>query len=445
MSQAAITAVMASTALLALGMLIAAVREGRAAGDLDAGTALTLSMGWLVSLPITIAVGSGAVTHRPDAFRELERVLPGWYEPVAHGSVAILGALAGVLILRRLTSTAIPLHTAGLLAIVLWTVAQLASALHGGPLLSLTGVVLFVCLVAATVLPRGRGACLGAGIFGVTLAIASGVVATLQYEYAFVPCRDACVLGPALTGALGNENLLGTALVAAIPFAYLGFRGWPRLGLVVYLAAMAIATGSRGAIATALVVVLVLLVVRPRLDGDRRTPARAWAAGLVLVAAVLASILIVVADSDRLTLTDRPELWAVASEYIQESPAFGYGPERWEALYTESGEIPRAAQHSTHNQWVDVLFAAGLVGTGLMVGLVAAAVWSAGHARPGVMLVLATVFLIGATERAWAIGALDFVSFSLVALILTGPARRAAGSHDPLAAGDAQPPAAGKR
>jgi hypothetical protein len=38
-----------------------------------------------------------------------------------------------------------------------------------------------------------------------------------------------------------------------------------------------------------------------------------------------------------------------------------------------------------------------------------------------VLIVLATVFLIGMGERAWSIGRADSTSFSLVALILLGP------------------------
>jgi O-antigen ligase len=319
----------------------------------------------------------------------------------------------------------IPLHAAGLLAIVLWTVAWLASGLQGGRLLSLSGVALVVCLMAATVLPRGRGACVGVGIFGVTIAAASGLVAAVDWNVASVPCRHECVLGSAVTGVLPNENLLGTTLIAALPFAYLGFTGRARIGLVLYLAGMAFATGSRGAMAAAVIILGALLVLRPSLDAERPSSIRVAAAGTLLIAAILASVYIVMHDwsSAAYPLTDRPALWNVAAEYTQESPVVGYGPDTWESLYTERGEIPRAAQHSTHNQWVDVLFTAGWVGVAVLVGMIVAMISSAGGARLAVLIALATVFLIGIGERAWSIGSIDFVSFSLLALILLGPAR----------------------
>lgn len=427
MSQGGVTIVMAGAALVALGALVPSIRHARAAGDLDASTALVLGMGWLVSLPVAVVVSLGALVRGPDAFGELVTTLPGWYEGALDAAMVLLGALATGLLLNRMTSDRVTVHTAGLFAILLWAVAHLASGLSGGHLLSFRGSVLLVCLLAATVLPRGRGACVGAAIFGVTLAIASGILPVFRYDVAFVvPCLDQCgALGTSLAGVLPNENLLGLALAAAIPFAYVGFRGRARIGLTLYLAAMATATGSRTATLAAVVTAVVVLIIRPRLDADRRTATRALITGLVLAGALFSSVYFVQHDWDDSTLTGRPEIWRVASEYIQESPWVGYGPERWAGLY-QSSEIPRAAQRSAHNQWIDVLFAAGGVGAALFVSMLAAALASSGHARPAVATATATIVMLGSTEGAWSIGTVDFLSFSLAALILMGPTRESA-------------------
>ena len=413
-------------ALVALVLLVVLVGRARAAGDLDASAALTFAMGWLLSLPIVVVVLSGGLVRQLDPNRELVPLLPDWYEPAAYLSLAALMALAGALIVKRLITDGrrVPVQTAGLLAIVLWAVAWLASGLQGDRLLSLSGVTLLVCLIAATMLPRGRGACVGVGLFGLSLAIASGLMAAVQFDTATVPCRHTCVLGAALTGVLPNENLLGTTLLATLPFAYLGFRGRLRFWAVLYLAAMAFTTGSRGAMVIAFIVVVALLVVRPRLDADGPTPARTAIAGALLAGAMFSSLYVGQHDWGATdSLDDRPQLWNVASAYVAESPLFGYGPDRWETLNAETGEIARTAQHSTHNQWVDVLFNAGWIGAALMVAMVVAMIRSAGYARSAVLLALATIFLIGIAERAWNIGTADFVSFSLVALILLGPDR----------------------
>jgi hypothetical protein len=425
MNPYAITIIMGGSALVALGLLVPAVRRARAAGDLDASTALTLALGWLPSLPIVMVVFSGSLVRELDASRERVPVLPDWYEPAVYVSLGLVTGLAAVLLVKRVRWEPghVTVHTAGLFAIVLWAVAWLASGLQGGRLLSLSGVALLACLMAATVLPRGgRGACVGVGIFGVTLAIASGVVATFDFDLASIKCRHECVLGKALTGALPNENLLGTTLLAVLPFAYLGFRGPARIWLVLYVAGMAFATGSRAAMLGAVITVVALLVVRPRLGADRPTPGRAAIAGLLLAGAVLASAYVAQHDwSSSESLTERPLLWNVATEYVEESPLFGYGPDKWETLYSETGEIPPAAQDSTHNQWTEVLFNAGWIGAALLVGMMVAMLWSAGYARPAVLIALTTVFMIGTTETAWSIAAADSTSFSLIALILLGP------------------------
>ena len=261
LSLTAATIVMTGASLVALGLLVPALRRARAGGDLDAAAALTFATGWLVCLPVALVAVSGGVLRRPDAFGQLAASFPGWYPQAAELARLALAAFAATLLFRRVSAGPVPVHAAGLLAICLWGVAQLATGLHGEPGLSLGSGVLLVCLIAATVLPRGRGACLGAGLFGVTLAIASGFLAAFRQHVAFViPCEGACS-GLGFTGLLPNENLLGITLVATIPFAYLGFRGNVRHGFVLYLAGMAIATGSRTSSLAAVVAVLALFIV----------------------------------------------------------------------------------------------------------------------------------------------------------------------------------------
>ena len=423
MSLTAATIIITGASLVTLGLLVPALGRARAAGDLDASAGLTLGMAWLVCLPVALVAFSGGVLRRPDAFGELATTFPGWYPKATEVARLLLAALAAALLLRRGSWGSAPVHAGVLLAICLWGVAQLAAGLHDEPSLSLGSGVLLVCLIAATVLPRGRGACLGAGLFGVTLGVASGALAALRPDVAFVvPCEGACS-GLGFTGVMPNENLLGITLAATIPFAYLGFRGRVRYWFVLYIAGVAIATGSRTAGLTAVVAVVALLVVRPSVDGARTIGMRGAIAGVILVGAVAASVFSVRGDWSDADLTGRPALWSVASDYIDRSPWLGHGPEKWAALYSSS-EIPRAAQRTTHNQWMDVLFVAGVVGAVLFVCMLVATLSSAGRARPGAMLALATILLIGATEGAWSVGILDLLSFSLIALLLTGPTAR---------------------
>ena len=444
MSQLGVTIITVGAALVTLVLLVPSLRHARAAGDLNASAALTLGMGWLISLPIALLAFSGELVRRLDAFDQLIAIFPGWYQTAGRVAMVFVAGLAAALLLSRSASGRGPVHIAGLIAIVLWTVAQLASGLNDEPLLSLSSGALLACLVAATVLPRGRGAALGAGIFGVTLAIASAGLTVVRYDVALIPCRDVCTpLGSTFVGVYPNENLLGAVLVAAIPFAYLGFRGPARYWFAFYLAGMAVATTSRTAIFAAAITVMALFILRPRVDDDRGALGREAIAGLILAGAVFASVFVLLHHWDPSALTGRAYLWSVASEHVQESPWVGHGPQTWATLYQSSSEIPRATQDSTHNQWMDVLFVTGWVGIALLVGLALVTILSSGSARAGVLLTLAAIFMIGTTERAWSVGAIDLISFSLVALILTGPSarprtpeattgERQAPSHDPL-------------
>lgn len=66
------------------------------------------------------------------------------------------------------------------------------------------------------------------------------------------------------------------------------------------------------------------------------------------------------AGSDVLTLTGRNEIWAVAIDTFRHNPWFGYGPTIWDPYFRMKIGIP-AAFHA-HNQYINVLAAAGLMG-----------------------------------------------------------------------------------
>ena len=434
MTHGLIAAVFAAASLLALALLYLGVRRARAAGDLDASCALTLGAGLLISLPDAIVALTGTLRREYDVIGNLVGVNPSWYHRVDQLMVVLLAGLALALLIPRATSPAAHVNVAALFALLLWAVANLASGLHGSSMLSARGVVLGLCLAAAAVLPRGRGAALGAGIFAVLLAAAGGLLTLFRYDVAFVvPCQGACG-GLGFTGVLPNENLLGVALAGSIPLAYLGFRGPIRFWLSLYLAGMAIATGSRTAAGASFILLVALVVLRPRVDATRASVVKTVAALTLLAASVATSVYIVRHHWPPTALTTRPQLWGVAWHHISRAPWFGYGPNTWATLY-QSSEIPVYAQRTSHNLWTDVLFVAGGVGVAIFVSMVVVAVWTAGRARSGVLLAFLAISLIGTTEGAWSIGTVDFMTFTLLAILLTGetaPAEQPAWSRDPL-------------
>jgi hypothetical protein len=402
-----------------LVVLALALRRAARAGDLDASFVLVAAVGGFFVTPAALVTLAGALQRRPDSFGNLIVLEPGWYQRVDDVCVLLVTATAIVLVVRAAAIRAIRINAAGVAALGLWAVVHVSSGLAGTGISSARGLAWLVCLLAATCLPLSRGACVAAGAVGSALLGISGILAAFHYDTAFVvPCLGACG-GLGFTGLLPNENLLGVALTASIPFAFLGFRGSARVLLPIVLAGGAIATGSRTAELGSVLILAALAVVRPTVDG---TAVRGWrlvAAWTTLVGAIGASAFFVLHHWSPTSLTTRPELWAVAKHYIAQSPWFGYGPLKWATLYNLS-QIPYAAQHTSHNLWTDVLFAAGGVGLALFAVVAVLAIARAGRGRSGSVLVLATMILIGATEGSWTIGTLDLLSFTLVAFLLTG-------------------------
>jgi hypothetical protein len=402
-----------------LVVLVLALRRAALAGDLDASFALVAAVGAFFITPAALVTLTGSLERRPDSFGNLIVLEPGWYQRLNDVCVLLATATAATLLVRAAAGGTLRIKAAGIAALGLWGVAHVSAGLAGTGLATARGLAWLVCLAAAACLPRSRGACVAAGAVGSAILGVSGLLAAVHYDTAFVvPCQAACG-GLGFTGLLPNENLLGVALTGSIPFAYLGFRGRARVLLPIALAGGAVATGSRTATVASLLVLIALMVVRPSVDGSAVRGWRLVAAWSTLVAALAVSAFMVLHRWSPTSLTTRPELWSVARHYIARSPWFGYGPEKWASLYNLS-QIPYAAQHTSHNLWTDVLFAAGGVGLALFATLAVATILAAGAARAGSVLVLATIVLIGATEGSWTIGTLDLMSFTLLAFLLTG-------------------------
>lgn len=421
MSHSVIVTAMVVLGVVSIGLLAQTLHAARRADHLDGGTALTLGMGWLYTLPIAAVAYSGSLRRVPDLYGALTPVYPGWYAHASQLGILLVGGLASALVLRRLRHGRVEINASALVAVMLWAVAQLAGRRTGGPWTSGRGVVLLLCLLAAVVLPRGRGALLGAAVFGVTVAIASGLLATVRYDVAFVvPCVDACG-GLGFNGVVPNPDLLGDVLAASVPCCYLGFTGRARYWFTCYVAVMALATGSVTASATALLTVGLLVALRPRLDAGRVSRAGSVIAGAALGGTAVVSAFVVTHAWSPYSLSGRPAIWQVAITHIEASPWWGYGPSAWAGLYQLS-QIPYADLRSTHNQWLDVLFTAGVVGAALLVVLVVVLIWSAGRARPAALVALTCIATLGIAEPVWVIGSFDVLSFSFVALLLLGPA-----------------------
>lgn len=81
-----------------------------------------------------------------------------------------------------------------------------------------------------------------------------------------------------------------------------------------------------------------------------------------------------------MSMTGRDQIWAIAMEEWQASPVFGYGPGLWDGAYRAS--IGMANATDAHNQFMDTLARAGLVGaTALVLYAITLLVMSVRYAR----------------------------------------------------------------
>lgn len=257
------TAFMAIVALVSAGA-VWAQRDTVRAEWTDA-TSFVLIVGWATIAGYSVGILTGetqldhvdgmeVLSYGPFAGQLLQLALP------------VACASSAVFILRAFHRREASLAPAGLLALAVWVLGALNNATSGQPVVSWGLLTTGVVLAAATLLEPGRGAILGAGLLGVSVAVASGLAGFLNWSVATRACRfDKCgPLGVLFRGVTGNENALAMLLAMSLPFVLLTFRGRARLLLPAFLAGMVWVTGSRSSWAAVAAVLAVAAVCRPR-------------------------------------------------------------------------------------------------------------------------------------------------------------------------------------
>lgn len=412
---------------LAVGVGLTLVRAlvlAKRHGDWDSSATFIVLVGWALNGAMALAALTGArAIYTDNLTNETTILTAGWVTTLnalaSRGLILIGLALAVHGLARR------RVHFSGkaVLALALAGLSAMVSAFSGYGLFATSLLALVACLGAALVLPRGRGAMLGAGFVAVTIGILSAALVALRPEMAMFPCSDKCgPFGVLIVGVPGNENALGLLLAMCVPFAWLGFRGAPRVWLSLFLVFMTVASGSRTASIAALAALAALLLLRP----DLERPAgrgRAFLGSLLGLGGVAAAVVVPLTLEDPLAFTGRVYLWDVAFSYIAEHPWFGNGLGAWQRLYTDRGEIVRAATYSAHNQWIDVLFLAGGLGLALFVALLASFFLPrTPHRRVLAWTILMPMIYAGIAERLWSIGSMDWLSFGYLAALMSMPA-----------------------
>lgn len=423
--------------LLALIPWAAAFLRARTFRDWDLTATLVLLVGVLANVDAAAyVIGSGRQEHLDPLGRTVIGS-PAWVHQIAVVSNGLLLAVCVAFVLYRLLVARARINAAPLIAFVIVLTLGASDGLHGQPLWSPRQLTLLAALLAAAVARPGRSALLGGAAVAMVYTTMGGIQALMEPADVLRPCRadNACnVLGIHYAGVFTNENILGLMLLLCIPFVWLGLRGRVRIVLACYLAFLAAATGSVLAGTAAVATVVLLAVLRPRLrDEDTRRGARGrpgrslLAVSAVLLVAVL-GVVVPLRHTDFGDLRLRAAIWDLAKEEWADSPLAGYGGKAWSAKYPQ-GEIPAAVSPSLHNEWIDVLYAGGLIGVVLFVALLAyLLVRDGARGMPTIACVLFPVLLSSVMERPWAFDISNALTFTLLVATLTPIGIRGSGA-----------------
>jgi hypothetical protein len=365
---------------------------------------------------------SNIVSPQPptyDAFGDVVVGLSGWPAQLEQFLTAatLLGSVVFIAV-RAARQEVVPAPWA---ATVLVVVAALSDVLHGHATeLGARTLALLAVLLAAGLGDRGRPAFLGAATVCLFYALLGGLQAAMHPADAFRACRlDKCGLAGALySGAFSNENTFGLTLALSGIFVWLALRGRARLVLIFYVLGSVVLTGSRTAIAAAAALAVGLVLLRPDVDstGSADTGGRrVIAAILVGVSGAFGALIPFLADPA--AVGDRSYFWQLALRGVATDPVLGLGGTAWPRLY-ENAQIPISGSYAPHNQWLDLLYASGMVGVVLFGVLLVWAMAVAGRYALIWGAVLLPVLVASALERPWSFALNDGLTFTLVAALL---------------------------
>ncbi|MEZ0089004.1 O-antigen ligase family protein [Streptacidiphilus sp. EB129] len=429
MSPQSIALVLGITALLAVIPILAAARHALAFGDWDLTATFVLAVGVVASLPTIVSSLGSSQPVTTNAFGNVEVGLSaGAYRLDQAGNAALLAGSVLFFALRCFSGR-VRINVAPLIAAGICLVTATSDALNGHQMFVSRQVVLLAVLLAAAVARPGRSAFLGAAATGLLLTFMGGVRALINANAVFRDCRsDKCsVFGVLYTGVFPNENTFGLALALSIPFIWIALRGPVRVVLAFYVGAVVLVTGSRQATATAVAALLFLLLLAPRLreprsgdDADARSGStgRSWLALGGIAVAAGTSVVLPFLNLGPDALSQREAYWSLARGQLQSSPIIGFGAKAWADLY-QVGQIPVALTYSLHNQWLDVLYAGGIIGLAGFLALLGYLLLRGGSSGLAVAsCVIIPVLVTGSLERPWSFGINDWLSFTLVAATL---------------------------
>ncbi|NII42310.1 O-antigen ligase [Curtobacterium flaccumfaciens] len=349
-------------------------------------------------------------------------ILDGFYNGiVSYGGTAakvntiaspLLAVLALIVLAASLKMSSKPnLAPAAIAGLVV--LGLIFGSLYGSSLANGGVITLLLVLIAAVFVPRGRGVLEGAAIGLALLIVLSLLGSLVAASSVSQSCglRKCGALGFLFSGVADNNNAFGLLASMAIPVLYFGLRKHQLL-FATAAAVLAVSSGSRtGAIAAACGLILCAIHKRAAL----RTGSLRLAIFAASVLGVGVGILPLLPLSPE-AFTGRVALWRTAFSEMAKQPFIGHGGEFWRDQ-VNFRVIAHAAGYSTHNQFVESYFVAGIFGIVLLFAAVIIALRANRGHLGQVSILLVPILICALTERPWSLGPIDWLSWSLVVVL----------------------------
>ena len=423
------SAIVVALSVIALAVLLSALRKSIKSSAWNSAAllgALSVVLFSSVYLVLTYSSSWDLVTEQNQDLR----LKPQWGNYLIMLVGGTLAAACAVICFRavRRNKFSNTYNPAAVLALALLVVSVTATFLNGdNPIRPATALMLAV-LAACTVAPRGLGVHVGIGTICVIAAVTSGFAIAVHKDFSVMPCPwDKCgVLGFQFRGIFQHPNTFAIFLTLAMPFVYIGFASWEGPLLSTYLLGLVLLSGSRSAAVAAVLTFVLLIVVRPSVRRPVWAPKRTTLLYLVLGLAFVVGVATPLVVNDPDFLTGRGHIWMLARGEVLHPATFfqGIGMLAWKHV-VDAGMVHISASYSVHNQWLQVLYSAGLIGFILFVGVLALLIWQAGRTYCLVIgCVLLPVFLLGVSERPWPIDSADWVIWVVPGALLSYPVAR---------------------
>ena len=415
---------MSVTATVALFGLVKVLFKQRA--DWNPAAWLIFSMGWLAQIPSAYGSLTGGKVRSQDDSGNPITVLSGRTVELTHICNYLELAIPLVIILVQVSKRP-RVNVVPALAFLLCAFAAIASGLNDFPLFGKSVWVMFVALIALALVPTGRGACLGAATFAVSLAAVSGLVTLASYPLATSVCVGLYKCGPLgvfYFGVVDNENGLALILAAGLVFVWLGVRSflWRNV-LFLYVLGMIWVSGARTSLLAGVILLAAILIIGrgAQVDSRRSKPypiPRLLGAFIALATVTVVSAVLPFVTNDPSAYTARGAVWLAARGHLAGHYATGLGQPAWAALVNDS-VIGNYAGYSTHNQWLDVLWIAGWAGLAIFIVMLLVML---GQDFIVATLILLPMIVLGVTERAWGISHFDDFTYAYLAALVAIPA-----------------------